>query len=131
SKANTTVYLDGEYKGIFGKADMISKPGTEKNHPVVIAFKKPGEHVFAVHYKDSLYNENQSAFNSNGFKLSLVTTEKYVEKTEINHYLWLAMTAVGMMFLTLGVIHFILFGFYRKFIANLLFGIFNFCSGLS
>lgn len=131
SKANTTVYLDGEYKGVFGKADMISKPGTEKNHPVVIAFKKPGEHVFAVHYKDSLYNENQSAFSSNGFKLSLVTTEKYVEKTEINHYLWLAMTAVGMMFLTLGVIHFILFGFYRKFIANLLFGIFNFCSGLS
>ena len=131
SKANATVYLNGEYKGIFGKAEVISKPGTEKNHPIVLAFKNAGEHVFAVHYKDSLYAEKKSAFSSNGFKLSLVTPEKYVEKTEIDHYLWLALTAVGMMFITLGVIHFILFGFYRKFIANLLFGIFNFCSGLS
>lgn len=131
SKANATVYLNGEYKGIFGKTEAISNPDNEKNHPVVFAFKNAGEHVFAVHYKDSLYNENKSAFSSNGFKLSLVTTEKYVEKTEINHYLWLVLTAVGMTFITLGVIHFILFGFYRKFIANLFFGIFNLCSGMS
>ncbi len=131
SKANASVYLNGEYLGIFGKAEVISNPDNEKNHPVVFAFKNAGEHIFAVHYKDSISTENKSAFSSNGFKLSLVTPEKYLEKTEMNHYLWLAMTAVGMMFITLGFIHFILFGFYRKFIANLLFGIFNLCSGMS
>lgn len=131
SKADATVYINGEYKGDFGKSEAISNPDNVKNHPVVFAFNKAGEHVLAVHYKDSLYTESKSAFSSNGFKFSLLTPEKYLEKSEIDHYLWLAMISIGMMFITLGVIHFILFGFYRKFIANLLFGIFNLCSGIS
>lgn len=131
SKADATVYINGEYKGDFGKVEAISNPDNDKNHPIVFAFNKAGEHVFAVHYKDSLATKNTSILNSNGFKMSLLTPEKYIEKKEIDHYLWLAMIGIGMMFVTLGVIHFILFGFYRKFIANLLFGIFNLCSGMS
>lgn len=129
SKADVSVHLNGLYLGSFGKVD--EKTEELKNQPVTFIFSKPGEHVFAVHYKDVLHNQKLSVFQPKGFKFSLVSVDKYDEKADLNNYLWLAITAIGFIFITLGVIHLMLFGFYRKFIANLFFGIFNFCSGFS
>lgn len=129
SKADVSVHLNGLYLGSFGKVDK--KTEELKNQPVTFIFSKPGEHVFAVHYKDALHNQKLSVFQPKGFKFSLVSVDKYDEKADLNNYLWLAITAIGFIFITLGVIHLMLFGFYRKFIANLFFGIFNFCSGFS
>lgn len=130
SKADAAVYLDGKLLGTFGKTDFINTPNAEINHPVVFALNNTDSHVLSVFYKEAS-TEKASLFSTNGFKVSLVTPATYQEKTTINHYLWLAINAIGFIFITLGVIHFILFGFYRKFIANLFFGLFNFCSGLS
>ncbi|UUV21552.1 adenylate/guanylate cyclase domain-containing protein [Paenimyroides aestuarii] len=128
ARGDAKVYLNGKYLGGFGKANTPADSLT--NLPKIFVFSQPGTQTFAVHYTDALY-EKQSAFQQNGFKFSLVSVDKYVEKMEFNNYLWLVITGVGCIFITLGVIHFILFGFYRKFIANLFFGIFNICSGLS
>lgn len=130
SKGNAVVFLNSEYLGKFGRADNILDFKNEKNRPVVFAFKKAGEQVLTVQYTDSLYSQSQM-MGQNGFSLKLTTTEKYIEKSDIDHYLWLATTSIGIIFITLGIIHFILFGFYRKFIANLFFGVFNLCSGIS
>lgn len=131
SKEDAKVYLDGNLIGIFGKSEGLTNPETEKNHPIVFAFKNTGKHVLAVHYKTSANTEQPFMISTNGFKLSLITPETYVEKKKLDQYLWLVINGVGTMLITLGVIHFILFGFYRKFISNLFFGIFNLCSGLS
>lgn len=131
SKGNAVVFLNSEYLGEFGRADKTFDLKSDKNRAVVFAFKKAGEQVLTVHYTDSLYSQPLTMMGQNGFSLKLTTTEKYVEKANTDHYLWVAITSVGIIFITLGIIHFILFGFYRKFIANLFFGIFNLCSGIS
>lgn len=130
SKGDAVVFLNKKYLGKYGNPDHIFGKA-EKNAPVIFAFKKPGEQVLSVHYKDTLYKKDKLSFNQQGFEISLMTPEKFVEKSEQNYYLWTIFSSLGVIFLTLGVIHLILFGFYRKFIPNLFFGIFNICSGFS
>lgn len=127
SKGNAFVYLNGNYVGEYKKTSDLNN---ETNYPIIFTFKNAGNNVLAVHYKD-LQHKQKTFLNTQGFNMSLMTVKMYEEEMRLNNYLWLAATAIGYIFITLGVIHLILFGFYRKFIANLFFGLFNLCSGLS
>lgn len=129
SKGNIDIYLNGT---LLQKIKSLNNtPDSLKNKPHIFVFKNPGNNVLALHYKDSLFNKKETTFQAEGFKLSLLSSKKHFEKSELNNYLWLAVIAIGCIFITLGVIHLMLFGFYRKFIANLFFAIFNLCSGCS
>ncbi len=129
SKAEVKIYLNGthikNFKGLNNEVDSL------KNKPLIFVFNKPGKNIFALHYKDSLFNKTKTTFQTEGFKFSLLSVDKYLEKSTYSNYLWLATIAIGFIFITLGVIHLILFGFYRKFISNLFFALFNLCSGCS
>lgn len=129
SKADAKVYLNGKYMGLFGKPDKIIGD-KEKNNPVIFAFDKPGPQLLAVHYNDTLYTGEQKIFETNGFDVHFLSVKQFTEKSQTNHYLWTVINIVGVVFITLGVIHLILFGFYRRSISNLFFSIFNICSGL-
>ncbi|MFA6059987.1 MAG: adenylate/guanylate cyclase domain-containing protein [Taibaiella sp.] len=126
----TDIYVDGKLVKQYGS---FRKNGDayyeDPKYEVAVLLLKPGEHVLAVRYENfnawnrlAKYNESET-----GFRMWFTNTTVGVESIRGTLFTVSLITLIsGSIFLTLFIVHLILFLFYRATVSNLIFSLFNF-----
>ena len=127
------VYLDGKFLKSYGKVghDKASEQAefSVNPKPYAIVFTDRKDHVFALRYSDfNKASAKASGYNiGSSFNLSVKNlNDEIVEISDPSQYIPFAFFAA--IFLTLAVLHFIMFIFYRQRITNLYYSLY--CLGI-
>lgn len=120
------VYLDGRFVVQAGSFKGESGGGyvSLSSRPAFISLPAPGTYVLAVRYenREALQYEDLSW----GFSIVPQRASDLYQLTRNNMFVSsIALVGVGTVFLTLFLIHMLLFLFYRKEVSNLYFALFN------
>ena len=123
------IYIDGKYLSSFGKVghDLKSEEAQFSVNPNPVAFvlSDKKEHLLAIRFSN--FHREKSAKNSfNLGSLLVISTQPLASNIEsiINVKQYFPMVFFAGIFLTLSVIHFIMYIFYRVKIANLFYSLY-------
>lgn len=124
------IYIDGKLIHQFGKVGNSLE--TEENFnpqniPVSFALDSAGIHTIAIRYSNhTTLNANGPDSELNAFDLQIVDAERALTVHKIKIFKENILTSIGIgIFLTLSIINFILFLFYKRDKANLFYSIFS------
>ena len=120
------VYLDGKILKKYGviKGKENSEYYNPKNVPEVFFLRDTGLHVFAVKVIEFRDDDDE---NYVGFELKIGNSEDLIESKNSNNIgFTFIINFIGVIFLTLGIIHLFFFLYYRSIISNLFFSLFMF-----
>jgi adenylate cyclase len=125
------VFLDGVMIGSFG--DVNDKEGSTyidpESTPIAFHMNDDSSHTLAVHYVNYTGRENSRIYfaRMNGFAISIDFADKLVRRkmyqTEVLSFINILLAGI---FVTLSLLHLLLFLYYRSQRSNLYFSIFTF-----
>jgi serine phosphatase RsbU (regulator of sigma subunit) len=124
------IYIDGKLIHQFGKVGN-SKAAEEafnpQSIPVSFTIDSAGTHVIAIRYSNhNTISENELESELDAFDLQIVTAETGIYISELKILKENILTSVGIgIFLTLGIINFILFLFYKRDKSSLYYSLFS------
>lgn len=124
------IYIDGKLIHQFGKVgnSLTTEEALNPQHiPVSFTIDSAGTHTIAIRYSNhSTLSDNEPESELDAFDLQIVTAETgiYINKLKILKENILTSVGIGI-FLTLGIINFILFLFYKRDKSSLYYSIFS------
>jgi hypothetical protein len=129
------IYLDGVKIGSFGTISDSSNSIyiNPENSPFIFNIKNAGEHVLAAHYVNYAAHENTKIYFSrmSGFLISINRADFLVKsklfQASMLTFIYIILAGI---FITLSLIHLLLFLYYRTVRSNLYFSIFTFSAAL-
>jgi adenylate cyclase len=126
----SAIYIDGNFYKQYGK--FRTKEGhyymDPQSEPLIFSLSGAGEHVLAVRYENYTARKRFERFDEHmaGFTMAVnepdVSVDAFQKKLRITSVM--AITS-GSIFMSLFIVHLILFIFYREVLSNLLFSLFN------
>jgi hypothetical protein len=125
------VYLDGKLVGGFGKVsnDPMQEKGCSPDGPILFSVGDTNSHCFSVRYS----NHKAFSFFKKYSESHAGITSRFVpypfalyEETDYKERQWFTFTLLFGFFITLSIVHFLLYLFYRKQKQNLYYSIFVF-----
>lgn len=126
-----SVYVNGKHHKTFGEINTANK--TQKVHSrnivsdyVDILFTKPGKQNITIEYQNQDVTEASNFLN---LKTSLIKQQDALTYINVIKNVNTICVFLGSVFITLCFFHLILYFFYRSFIPNLYFSLFNFSMG--
>lgn len=126
-----SVYLNGVHRKTFGEINTTNQ--TQKVHSrnivsdyVDIIFTKPGKQNITIEYQNQDVKETTDFLN---LETSLVKQQDALTYVNVIKNVNTICVFLGSVFITLCFFHLILYFFYRSFIPNLYFSLFNFSMG--
>lgn len=117
------LYLDGKLFKKYGEwnGDKIIEYYNPRDVPEPITFRDTGKHVIAIKLK--YFEEDE--FDWSIFELSMGSAEKSIEKYASQGIaITFVINFLGVIFLTLGIVHLFFFLYYRNIVSNLFFSLF-------
>jgi adenylate cyclase len=127
------IYVDGKFVHRYGK--LLPRDSARyvnpQTMPLALPSLSPGQHVLAVRYANWNYQLNKEQYNhpNPGFTLTLWKAHKAIEHHAMQlSVLLFAFVLLFGIFVTLCLIHFILFLYYRAEKANAYFSLFAACT---
>lgn len=124
------IYIDGKLIHQFGKvgnSKTTEKTFNPQNIPVSFIIDSVGIHHIAIRYSNhSILSEDEPEAELDAFDLQIVTAETGVYINKIKILKENILTSIGIgIFLTLGIINFILFLFYKRDKSSLYYSLFS------
>jgi serine phosphatase RsbU (regulator of sigma subunit) len=125
------IYLDGNLIFAFGKvsADKKNERSFIPDMPVVFSLGDTLKHILAIRYSNQFFQENKEKYAEEiaGIRFSyLERPYEYIVKRFRGEEVWFTFILLFGFFLTLSLVHFLLYIFYRKQKQNLYYSIFVF-----
>lgn len=125
------IYIDGKLIHQFGKVGhQLSEEQSfnPQNFPVSFILENSGTHTIAIRYSNhSALNSDDDESDLEAFDLKIVDAERALAIHKIRIFKENILTSIGIgIFLTLSIINFILFLFYKRDKANLYYSLFSF-----
>lgn len=120
------IYLDGKILKKYGeiKGKENSEYYNPKNVPEVFFLRDTGIHVFAIKVLEFRDDDEE---NYVAFELKIGNSDDLIENKNSNNIgFTFIINFIGVIFLTLGIIHLFFFLYYRSIISNLFFSLFMF-----
>jgi adenylate cyclase len=120
------IYLDGKILKKYGeiKGKENSEYYNPKNVPEVFFLRDTGIHVFAIKVLEFKDDDEE---NYIAFELKIGNSDDLIENKNSNNIgFTFIINFIGVIFLTLGIIHLFFFLYYRSIISNLFFSLFMF-----
>jgi hypothetical protein len=120
------IYLDGKILKKYGeiKGKENSEYYNPKNVPEVFFLRDTGIHVFAIKVLEFKDDDEE---NYVAFELKIGNSDDLIENKNSNNIgFTFIINFIGVIFLTLGIIHLFFFLYYRSIISNLFFSLFMF-----
>lgn len=126
-KGASEIYLDGKLIQQYGT--IKDKDSTEyfnpQKVPVIIELDSVGKHALAIRYARFHFEDNDDDY---GFTLMAGKANEVIKNHQINDVSsTFFLVALGVFFLTLGILHFLFFLFYKQNTSNLWFSLFSVC----
>ncbi len=130
------VYLDGKFLGGYGKVSStkLGETGCIPNFPVYFAIGDLKPHILSIRYSNQLFNYYKDKYNQSTAGISDVfviadPSQLYTSAIRLEQF-WVINILTFGFFITLSLVHFLLYIFYRKHVQNLYYSIFVFIFAL-
>ncbi|MCC7332516.1 MAG: SpoIIE family protein phosphatase [Flavobacteriales bacterium] len=125
------IYLDGNLIIAFGKVatDKQNEKSFIPDVPVVFSLGDTLKHILAIRYSNQFFQDNKEKYSEEiaGIRFSYLDTPyEYIVKRFRGEEIWFTFILLFGFFLTLSLVHFLLYLFYRKQKQNLFYSIFVF-----
>ncbi|MES2566142.1 MAG: SpoIIE family protein phosphatase [Bacteroidota bacterium] len=130
------IYIDGKLIhqfGTVGTSLATEEAFNPQNIPASFIMDSLGTHTIAIRYSNHLIlNEDDPGSNLNCFDLHITSTEEAILVYKFKEFKESILTAIGIGgFLSLSLMNFILFLFYKREKANLFYSLFSACVAIS
>lgn len=131
-KGASEIYINGVLVKSFGKVsndDELELPYSDKLAPIYLKFEETGVYCIAVRYSNTNWENSYNGVGhiEAGFRMNIVDSNNYFD-TILENLLHASVLGFGffVFFTSIGLIHFLLFIFYRIRKSNLFFSLFCF-----
>src|ERR1035437_3534270 len=131
------IYYDGRLIHRYGKVsgDKESEESYMPDFPLLFASGDPGQHLFAIRYSNhkflKYHSDDYEHGGYAGIRMEFIDTPNdSIDQMEIFKYINLGIAILLGLFLTLSLVHLLLFLFYRQKKQNLYYSIFSFSFAL-